>query len=416
MRILLINHYAGSVEMGMEFRPYYFAREWVKMGHQVRIIAADYSHLRLQNPEIERDFEIEQIEGIEYQWVHTHRYSGNGAQRAMTMAQFVGKLYLHAGKLAREFKPDVVITSSTYPLDTYAGQRIAKKSGAKLVHEVHDMWPLSPMEVGGMPKHHPFIVAMQMGENSFCRHSDAVVSLLPAAKDYFVKHGMAPEKFYHMPNGIDLAEWQGEKPLPVSHQEVLTKLHEQEKFLICFVGSHLSIYGLSDLIEAAKQANNPKLHLVFVGAGNDKPQFMEEAHRTIPDQATFLDPIPKATIPSLLAQVDAIFVGARKNKLMQYGICMNKMFDAMMSAKPILFAVDAPNNYIEEYQCGLSVPFGDITGLSTAIQVLSEKSLEEREEMGARGRGAVLENFNCEPQKHWKHWAFWVSFCLLITI
>ena len=48
-RILLINHYAGSPEMGMEFRPYYFAREWSKMGHEVWVIAGDYSHLRTRS-------------------------------------------------------------------------------------------------------------------------------------------------------------------------------------------------------------------------------------------------------------------------------------------------------------------------------------------------------------------------------
>ena len=29
MNIILLDHYAGSPEMGMEFRPYYMAREWV---------------------------------------------------------------------------------------------------------------------------------------------------------------------------------------------------------------------------------------------------------------------------------------------------------------------------------------------------------------------------------------------------
>lgn len=46
MNIILINHYAGSNIHGMEFRPYYLAREWVKMGHNVTIIAASFSHLR----------------------------------------------------------------------------------------------------------------------------------------------------------------------------------------------------------------------------------------------------------------------------------------------------------------------------------------------------------------------------------
>lgn len=45
MNIILINHYAGSNIHGMEFRPYYLAREWVKMGHNVTIIAASFSHL-----------------------------------------------------------------------------------------------------------------------------------------------------------------------------------------------------------------------------------------------------------------------------------------------------------------------------------------------------------------------------------
>ena len=113
--------------MGMEFRPYYMAREWVKMGHHVDIIAADYSHLRQKNPYPKKDFDTEDIDGIHYHWIHTSTYQGNGAKRAMTMFQFVGKLWLHAGRIAKECKPDVIITSSTYPLDTFAGQRIKRK-------------------------------------------------------------------------------------------------------------------------------------------------------------------------------------------------------------------------------------------------------------------------------------------------
>ena len=55
MNILYIEHYAGSPEMGMEFRPYYLAREWVKQGHKVAMIAGDYSHLRKKNPTVDHD-------------------------------------------------------------------------------------------------------------------------------------------------------------------------------------------------------------------------------------------------------------------------------------------------------------------------------------------------------------------------
>ena len=51
MNILLINHYAGSPRHGMEYRPYYLAREWVRLGHKVQIVAASWSHVRPVQPE-----------------------------------------------------------------------------------------------------------------------------------------------------------------------------------------------------------------------------------------------------------------------------------------------------------------------------------------------------------------------------
>lgn len=126
LHILLVSHYAGSDKMGMSFRPYYLAREWVKMGYKVDILVANYSHIRAVNPEIKKSFWQEDIDGITYHWIRTGTYSGNGVKRAITMFQFVGQILLHAGKLVRNLQPDVVITGSTYVLDTYAGQRIRR--------------------------------------------------------------------------------------------------------------------------------------------------------------------------------------------------------------------------------------------------------------------------------------------------
>ena len=50
MNILYLNHYAGSPALGMEFRPYYLAREWVRAGHSVLMVAADFSHVRAKQP------------------------------------------------------------------------------------------------------------------------------------------------------------------------------------------------------------------------------------------------------------------------------------------------------------------------------------------------------------------------------
>ena len=96
MNILYIEHYAGSPEMGMEFRPYYLSREWAKMGHEVSIIAGDYSHLRKHNPTVSKDMEHTSIDGIDYYWLQTGTYEGNGAARAFSMFRFVWKLWKKA--------------------------------------------------------------------------------------------------------------------------------------------------------------------------------------------------------------------------------------------------------------------------------------------------------------------------------
>ena len=93
--------------MGMEFRPYYMAREWIKKGHRVTIIAGDYSHLRRKNPRVDKDFQKDRIDRrITYLWVKTGKYGGNGVKRALTMFRFVGKLMFHAKKIVNKLKPD----------------------------------------------------------------------------------------------------------------------------------------------------------------------------------------------------------------------------------------------------------------------------------------------------------------------
>ena len=100
-----------------------------------------------------------------------------------------------------------MIASSTYPFDSKVAAKIAKKNNARFIYEVHDLWPLTLIEVGGMSKWHPFIMAMQCAENFAYRHADKVVSLLPKAEDHMHSHGMAAEKFIYIPNGVAVTDW-----------------------------------------------------------------------------------------------------------------------------------------------------------------------------------------------------------------
>lgn len=393
MNIVLINHYAGSPEMGMEFRPYYLAREWVRMGHRVRIIAGDFSHLRIKNPEVLKDFQREYIDGIEYYWVRTGTYQGNGVRRAFTMFRFVGKLWFSADKIAEKWKPDVVITSSTYPLDTYAGQRIAKKSGAKLIHEVHDMWPATLCEIGGMSRNNPFVILMQLAENSAYQHSEKVVSLLPKAKEYMIRHGMHPNKFEYIPNGVVEDEWQNTEPLPVKYKQFFQEKKKEGKFIVGYFGGHAISNALNILLDTSKSINDSEIIFVLVGNGAEKNRLIQRAKAENLKNVFFFPAVKKKCVPELIKMFDCIYAGGQPSPLYRFGICFNKIYDSMMGGKPIICAITTAYSPVAEYQCGYMINSGDIKGICTSIKALKDMDSEGREQLGMNGKNAASQFF-----------------------
>ena len=139
-----------------------------------------------------------------------------------------------------------------------------------------------------------------------------------------------------------------------------------------------------------------EIAVVFVGKGNQKEELKELASKKKCNNFYFLDPVPKSIIPTLAQRMDCLYVGAIHNDMFRFGICMNKLFDSMMSGKPILYAVDAPNNYVMDYHCGVSVEPESVEALEQGIRQLYTMSENEREELGQNGRQAVLEHFTYE--------------------
>ena len=389
MNILYINHYAGSPEMGMEFRPYYLSREWVKMGHKVSIIAGDYSHLRKNNPVISEDMQKTTKDGIDYFWLRTGSYEGNGAKRALTMLSFCRKLLKYRKWIDKNLQPDVVISSSTYPIDSIPAHRIAVKGGkrAKHVHEVHDMWPSTLIEIGGMSKLNPFVVLMQIGENYAYRNADAVVSLLKYSKDYMTVHGLSGNKFYYVPNGIVEEEWENPVPIPEHHKEMLQEIINEGKYIVGYFGGHALSNCLDSLINAARNINNDKVHFVLVGDGIEKKKLIEASKDL--KNISFLPPVEKRAVPDLTKYFDCTYIGAKDSPLYRFGVSPNKMFDGMMAGKPVIFAINAPITPIEESGCGYIVSPENSSAIVKAIDNLMALTEEEVEEMGMRGRKEV---------------------------
>ena len=396
MKILYINHYAGSPENGMDFRPYYLAKEWKKIGHKVTIVGASYSHLRVKQPKIKKQFDKEIIGEITYFWIKTPPYKSSGLKRILNMLTFIAKLFKYRKKIIKYVNPEVVIASSTYPLDIYPAFYIAKKNHAKLFFELHDMWPLSPMIIGGYSKYHPFIWIIQKAENFACKKCDYYVSMLSNTKDYLQKHGLDPNKFVFVPNGFSSDEKNVfAEPIPEEYQILLKKLKNERKLIVGYAGGHAPSNALKSLLVAAKELKgNNNISFVLVGSGPQKNELIKFSLNNKLKNVFFLGPIPKVSIPNLLSYFDILYAGGVSSVLHKYGTSSNKIVDYMLARKPIIFSVDEPNSLVETVGCGIQISAEDEVEIRKAIKYISELSQEERTAMGEKGHEYAIKELN----------------------
>lgn len=394
MRILYINHYAGSPRHGMEYRPYYLAREWVRAGHAVRMLAGAFSHVRAVQPTV-GGAEIaapatEWIDGIEYRWYPTPAYSGNGLGRVRNIWVFLRQLWAEARSIAESFRPDVVVASSTYPMDIWVARRIARLSQARLVFEVHDLWPLSPIELGGMSRHHPFIQLCQWAENTAYRDSTTVISMLPRVAQHMQSHGLDLRRLHVVPNGISPDEWSA--PGAALRADVADFIRAERaagRVVVGYAGSHGVPNALDCLVEAADLLRADPVSFVLVGDGMEKARLEQQVAARGLDRMKLFAPIPKAQVPAFLAQIDIAYIGWRRSPIYRFGIAPNKLLDYMMAGRAVLHSVEAGNDPVAESGCGLTVAPESPVAIVDGLRRMAALSPEQRREMGERGRAFV---------------------------
>ncbi|MBC23585.1 MAG: glycosyltransferase WbuB [Phycisphaerae bacterium] len=393
MHILLVNQYAGSERHGMEYRPFQFAREWARSGHRVTIAAGSFSHVRQVNPNFKGMHQEEFIDGVRYIWFKTPTYHGNGLARARSMLSFSRLARYKLPNLLADDPPSCVIASSTHTLDAFSTIRIARRFDIPLIYEVHDLWPLSPIELGGISRWNPFMLMLQIGENMLCRNASSVISILPLTESHLTEHGLGSGRFHHVPNGIDIDQWNSSAlPLPDHVQSTIDECRAQGHMLVGYAGSHGPANSLNTLLDAANQLEGKGVSFLLVGDGSLKQDLVAAKQSIGLQNVHFLDAIPKRAVRRFVESMDVLYIGWRKQPLYRFGISPNKLMDYMMAGKPIIQGIDAGNDIVAEAECGLSIGAEDPDALSEAVIEMQAMSQKERAELGNSGRTWVLEN------------------------
>lgn len=386
MNIWIVNQYAVAKDQPGGARPFALARELALRGHDVTLVAASFNHwtrreTRLRPGEDER-FETE--DGVRFLWLRVPEYPGSTVRRFLSMLSFARSVFF-SPSLRSLAPPDVVVGSNPHLFGALAAERLAHETGAVFAFELRDIWPQSLVDYGRMSEAHPAIWALRRIERHLYRKAKVIATLLPASKPYLVEHGADPEGIVWVPNGVYLPDLPEVSP-PAGNRP----------FVIAFVGIHGVANGLGTVLDAARilldRGEGDTVLFRFVGDGGEKAALVERAEREGLTNVEFLDPVPKAEVPKVIAAADAGLMVLKTSPVFRWGVSPNKLFDYFGAGRPVLFSVQGANNPVEEAGAGVSVPADDPVALADGALDLARTTPGRLREMGLAGRAYVEAN------------------------
>ncbi|MDF3004239.1 MAG: glycosyl transferase group 1 [Oscillospiraceae bacterium] len=373
--------------MGMEYRPYYLSAALARMGEKPSVLTASFSHLRKKNPEVKNDLVCLDVQGISFCVLKTPQYTGNGVERAQNAMQFAIGLWRNQGQLVKMFKPDAVIVSSTHPFDFFAAKALAQKTGAVLIFEVHDIWPLSLIELYGFSKNHPLMRLIDYLMRCAFEQSDAVISLLPRFDNYCQDRKFTPKRIVHIPNAF--AQEMQDAP-PPEHLQALKEAKENYSAVVMYAGGIARANAVDELLDIA--ALLPNIGFVCVGEGVEK----DELFRIKTNNVIFLPAVSHPQVQTLLQQADLLWLGIRNLSVYRYGIAMNKLYDYMASGRPVIISAPCKYHPVSYAKCGITVPASDKIKTRNAILRMLALTGKQRQIIGMRGRKAIERKYRYE--------------------
>lgn len=382
MNVWIVNHYAHPPFQAGSSRHHGFAKHLVSAGHQATIVAASFDHFSRVAMDVPvGTIRSEHLDGVRWVWCGTPSYRSNDAARVRNMVAFARRLTKR--KLPASLgQPDVIVGSTPHHFAAAAALRLARAHRVPFVLEVRDLWPETLVQLGNISVRHPLIRRLAMLERKLYSRADHIITLLPRSSAYISQKGGTPERISWLPNGVDLQA----KPDTGGSRE-------DRRFTVMYAGAMGLSNNLDSLIDsAAILQSREDIYFRLVGEGPHKRSLQARAREKSIGNVTFEEPVSKDEIFAVLAGADAFVLLLADSPLYEWGMSVNKLFDYMASARPVIIATTASYNPVDESGCGITVADPSPKALAAAIVELAESSTADREAMGERGRRFIEEH------------------------
>ena len=381
--IWIFNHHALTPDMSGGTRHYDFAKELVKRGYSVTIFASSFHYAKHEEMKEYKDryYLKEQYDGINFVWIQTRAYKGNGVARVLNMLDYMSRVQ----KVALTCKkPDIIIGSSVHLFAVYAAYKMAKKFNLPFVMEVRDIWPQTLIDMG-ISKWHPFVVSLGVLERFLYKKADKIITNLPYAYKHIECFGVDKKDIVWISNGVDTQAFKG-----------LIK-EKKSSFTVTYTGSISEANVLHTLFNVAKRMDKKyDISFKIIGEGKQKAYFQSFIKENSLSNIQLLPAVSKNEIPKILKNSDVLYVGLKDSPLYRFGISLNKIYDYLASSTPIIIASAAENNPVQDAKAGLSIAPENEKELEEAILTLYKMDEKERNSLYGSGLNYVETNFSIQ--------------------
>jgi glycosyltransferase involved in cell wall biosynthesis len=230
-------------------------------------------------------------------------------------------------------------------------------------------------------------------DRRLARITEAITTNSVGVRDFYAKHGIDPNLFRLISNGIEPRE-----ASPIDRAEAFRRLEvAPDRKLILAVGRLWPQKRYRDLIWAAELLATLRedITLVIIGDGPQRGELMRFRDAvTRPDRVRFAG--NRTDVAELLPHADLFWIGS------EFEGQSNSVIEAMQAGLAVV-ATNIPGNreLVGQGETGRLIDVGDTADLARQSNILLEDD-EERARLGAAAKGRIADEFTVAQmiQKH----------------
>lgn len=269
----------------------------------------------------------------------------------------------------------------------------ARKLGAKLVYDSHELWLESSRFLTATSAMNR--LRFRLTEKHLIYDADAVIAVTPSRGETMLSMYPGLKRMVIIENSsIPVAD------LPTGRY-LRDRLDLPDSTVVAlYQGVICPERGLEELVKAAQMLKNEGIAVVIMGQDSWSGTLEEIAGKADLNGILFLEPpVPSEDLLEATVSADIGLILFQNTCLNHFYSLPNKLYEYMMAGLPVI-ASNFPemSRIIDENRSGLLIDASSPTEIADAIRTLAENRSEARS-MGQRGRTAVLEKYNWLEQE-----------------